>query len=111
MNLQELNFPTVNRFSVSKPANVQFFNKLLEEAEERGFANSETYYRKLFKHIFFAGGTLYFKEGIPEHFKQTAYSYMIELMHSPFPKYSEKEAVCALILSELAQPDKVNFQV
>lgn len=78
--------------------------KLLKEAEKRGFrCGSNTPYNKLFNQLFFSGGTLDFKEDLNEDFKDKALPYLRAFMGSFEPKHEEKEAVSALLLSELVE--------
>jgi hypothetical protein len=50
---------------------------------------------------FFKGGVLHYKDGLPEPFRERATMYLKSIMGSFAPKHEHKEAVCALILSEL----------
>lgn len=75
--------------------------KLLEEAKKRGFYNGHTKYNKLFSDLFYSGGKLNFKKDIDEEFKKKAISYLKSFMQSFEPKHEEKEAISALLLSEL----------
>lgn len=75
--------------------------KLLAEAKRRGFYDGDTKYNTLFSQLFFSGGTLVFKKGLDEEFMAKAIPYLKAFMKSFAPKHEEKEAVCALILSEL----------
>lgn len=80
---------------------------LLEEAKERGFYNGNTPYNKLFSTIFFIGGQVKFKSGLEKSFVDKAWPYTIALMSSWEPKHEEKEAICAMLLSELVEPEIV----
>ena len=75
--------------------------KLLSEARKRGFYNGNTPYNKLFSSLFFSGGTLNFKKDLDDNFKSKALPYLKAFMQSFEPKHEEKEAISALILSEL----------
>jgi hypothetical protein len=75
--------------------------KLLEEAKTRGFYCGHTKYNKLFNDLFFSGGTLNFKKELNPAFKAVALPYLKSFMQSFSPKQEEKEAISALILSEL----------
>lgn len=104
MELQKFNFPEV--YGV-KMAFLTFKTdaKLLQEAKGRGFYNGDTPYNKLFSTIFFRGGKVKFKEGVDESFKIKAWNYCRSFMGSFEPKHEEKEAICALLLSELVEPE------
>lgn len=78
---------------------------LLKEAEERGFDNDNNPYCRLFSQLFFTGGKVKFKKDVDEEFKTKAWNYMRALMGSHSPKHEHKEAVCAMILSELVEPE------
>lgn len=75
--------------------------KLLAEAQGRGFDGGNGPYNKLFNDLFFSGGELYFKKDLPEDFKRDATRYLKSFMGSFAPKHEHKEAICAMILSEL----------
>jgi hypothetical protein len=74
---------------------------LLEEAKKRGFNNHNNPYCKLFSEFFFNGGKLVFKESLSEEFKTKAWNYCQALMFSYKPKHEHKQAVCAMLMSEL----------
>lgn len=100
MNLQKYNWPKL------KDADIAFSvldtdSKLLEEAKRLGFNKSSNPYNKLFNQLFFKGGDLDYKEGLPESFKYHATRYLKAYMTSFMPRHEHKEAICALILSEL----------
>ena len=78
---------------------------LLTEATERGFYCGHTPYNKLFSKLFFDGGKVKFKEGINEEFKVNAWNYCRCFMGSFAPKHEEKEAICAMLMSELLEPE------
>lgn len=73
---------------------------LLHEAELRGF-DRQTPYNKLFSTLFFSGGKLNYKKGLDEEFKARAIPYFRAFMSSWEPKHEHKEAICAMLLSEL----------
>lgn len=97
MNLIDYNFEKPNMcLSTDK--------KLLDEAEKRGFkCGSNTPYNKLFSQLFFNGGELNFKENLNEKFAEKALPYLRAFMGSFEPKHEHKEAICALLLSELVE--------
>ena len=74
---------------------------LLEEAEKRGFYNGYTEYNNLFSELFFNGGKLNFKKDLDGEELSRIVSYLKSFMTSYEPKHEEKEAICALLLSEI----------
>ncbi len=80
---------------------------LLAEAKKRGFHFGNTYYNTLFSKLFFNGGSLNFKKDLDDDFKNRAVSYFKALVQSFSPSHEDKEAVCALLLSELVE-EKTN---
>lgn len=101
---------TTYKFPVTTKADVAFptFNtipELLEEARLRGFEEGDTPYNKLFSTLFFRGGKVKFKREINEDFKTSAWAYMRGFMGSFLPKHEHKEAICAMLLSELVEPE------
>jgi hypothetical protein len=75
--------------------------KLLEEAKKRGFYNGNTEHNKLFSQLFFSGGKVNFKKDIDENFQKKAWPYLRAFMGSFEPKHEEKEAISAMLLSEM----------
>lgn len=75
--------------------------KLLEEATLRGFYNGYTEHNRLFSTIFFNGGEIEFKKDLDPFFKEKAFRYMKGFMLSFEPKHEEKDAICAMLMSEL----------
>lgn len=98
MNLQKFNFPKPNMCIKTDP-------RLLKEAKKRGFypgnISNETEYNKLFSNLFFNGGELNFKKDLNETFFNKAFPYLKAFIGSFEPKHEEKEAICAMLLSEL----------
>ncbi len=80
--------------------------RLLREAEDRGFYNGNTKYNKLFSDLFFNGGTLNFKQDLDDTFKDKSLPYLRSFMGSFSPKHEEKEAISAMLLSELVDEPK-----
>ena len=74
---------------------------LLKEATARGFYNGRTKYNDLASELFFRGGTLTYRKDVEPEFIKRAVPYMKAFMMSFEPKHEEKEAIVALILSEL----------
>jgi hypothetical protein len=104
MDLTKFKFPQVGGidmvFSTFKTDKA-----LLEEARMRGFYNGNTPYNRLFSKLFFGGGKIKFKEGIDEDFKSNAWKYCRSFMGSFEPKHEEKEAICAMLMSEIIEPN------
>ena len=103
MNLLDFKLPEVTGLDIAFPT-LKTNKELLAEAKERGFYDGNTPYNKLFSEIFFGGGRVKFKEGIDEDFKKRAWAYCRAFMGSWEPKHEEKEAICALIMSEILEP-------
>jgi len=102
MELKDFNFPKVGgldmAFSTYRTDPI-----LLQEARDRGFYNGHTKYNELFSTLFFNGGKLDFKQGLDKDFKAMAVPYLKSFMGSFEPSHGEKEAICALLLSELVE--------
>lgn len=105
VNLQEFKFPVVSGADAAFPT-FDAIPDLLKEARARGFYSGHTPYNDLFSRLFFSGGKLNFKAGLPEEFKKNATAYMRAFMGSFAPKHEEKEAICAMLLSELVEIEK-----
>jgi hypothetical protein len=96
------------QYPVLKPVDVAFSTlrtntQLLELAKAKGFYNGDTPYNQLFSSMFYKGGSIMFQKGLDEKRKEQAWWYFKALASSFEPKHEEKEAICALILSELAE--------
>jgi len=102
MNLKEYDFPELNGLQIAF-STLKTDEKLLAEAKERGFYGGHTEYNALFSNLFFNGGELNLKKDLSEDFKNKALKYLKAFMGSFEPKHEEKEAISALILSELCE--------
>jgi hypothetical protein len=94
MDLTKYKYPEP---SLSMPTD----KKLLAEAKARGFYNKSTPYNELFSSLFFTGGTLNFKKDLDSAFKDKAVPFLKGTMQSWDSQHEDKEAVCAMLLSEL----------
>ncbi len=107
MNIYEFDFPSLTPtdiiFSIIKTD-----DRLLAEAKDKGFYNSNTPYNRLFSKLFFDGGELNLKKDLDPKFKDKALPYLRALMGSFEPKHEDKEAVCALLLSYLVDTEDNN---
>jgi hypothetical protein len=103
MNLQNFKFPEVRGVDMAF-STFKADPKLLTEAKERGFYNGHTPYNKLFSDLFFMGGKVVYKKGVDKEFIKKAWMYCRCFMKSHEPKQEEKEAICALIMSEILEP-------
>lgn len=92
----------LQKFKFAKPSLCLPTDKrLLAEAQVRGFDGGSGPYNKLFSDLFFSGGQLNFKKDLPEDFKRDATRYLKSFMGSFEPEHEHKEAICAMLLSEL----------
>jgi hypothetical protein len=107
LNLKEYQFPKVTGVDVAF-STLRTDDVLLKEAEARGFNKSSNPYCMLFSTIFFNGGKVKFKESLDPSFKERAWPYFRALIGSFSPKHEHKQAVCAMILSELVEPELDN---
>ncbi len=103
MDLTKFKFPEVNGLDMAF-STFKTDKALLAEAKERGFYDGHTPYNDLFSKLFFGGGKIKFKEGIDAEFKSNAWKYCRSFMGSFEPKHEEKEAICAMLMSELLEP-------
>ena len=102
MDIKQYEFPELSKADVLFPT-IRTDKNLLEEAKERGFYNGHTPYNDLFSDLFFNGGKINFKKNLDKEFKAKALPYLKAFMQSFEPKHEEKEAICALLLSELVE--------
>ena len=85
--------------SISMPTD----KKLLAEAKERGFYNGNTPFNDQFSKLFFSGGSLNFKTDLDASFKDKAVPFLKGTMGSWDSQHEDKEAICAMLLSELVE--------
>lgn len=107
MNLIKYKFPELTKFD-EVFSTLPTDKKLLSEAMARGFYEGDTEYNDTFNKIFFntEGMKVTFKPGVDRVFLEKAWKYCKCLMKSFEPKQQEKEAVCAMLMSELILPIK-----
>jgi hypothetical protein len=106
MDLTVFNFPKIDGIqAVFSTYNT--IPELLQEAKDRGFYYKRTKYNKLFSYLFFKGGKLTFKKGISEkEYFEPMLMYLQAFMRSYAPKHEDKEAICAMLLSELCEVEE-----
>jgi hypothetical protein len=102
LDLRAFAFPRLTGLDVAF-STLRTDRALLNEATRRGFYNGCTPYNQLFSSLFFSGGKVEFKKDVPDDFRASAWAYMRAFMGSFEPKHEEKEAICAMLLSELAE--------
>lgn len=102
MSLSTAQIPTLTDLEVTF-STVRTDPEMLAEAKARGFHNGRTPYNSLFGTLFFKGGRLNFKSDLDPEFKTKATRYLRAFMGSFEPSHEDKEAVCALLLSELVK--------
>ena len=102
MDIKKFDFPETSDAERGFPARA-VDPEMLKEAKAQGFLHGHTPYNKLFSDIFFSGKTVEFKKDLDPKFKEKAVPYMQSVMGSWESKHEHKEAVCALLLSELVE--------
>jgi len=106
VNVLDFDFPVITdneMYLGSMAADPQ----LLEEAKARGFYSGRTEWNDLFSNLFFYGGSLNFKDDIPEVKLTRISRYLRSFMGSFTPSHEDKEAVSALLLSEICASSEV----
>lgn len=103
MDLTKFDFPEVTGLDMAF-STLKTDKALLEEAKKRGFYNAHTRYNDLFNKLFFGGGNVVFKDGLDPEFRSKAWAYCKAFMTSFEPKHEEKEAIAAMLMSELIEP-------
>jgi hypothetical protein len=102
MDLRTFKFPEVTGVDIAFPT-FKVDKKLLQEAKDRGFYDGNTPYNSLFSTLFFKGGKVKFKKKVDKEYQERAWAYCRAFMGSWEPKHEEKEAICALIMSEIVE--------
>lgn len=103
MDLAKFDFPSVTGVDQVFPV-FDTLPELLAEAKARGFYQKNTPYNRLFSTLFYHGGRVVWKTDVSENFRAKAWPYCRSLMGSFAPKHEDKEAVCAMLLSEMVEP-------
>lgn len=104
LDLRAFSFPKLSGLDMAF-STLRTDPKLLTEAKARGFYCANTKYNKLFSTLFFSGGKVEFKKDLPEDFKKAAWMYLRSFMGSFEPSHEDKNAICAMLLSELVEPE------
>lgn len=94
-------FPEINKIDIVY-ATIDTDPALLEEAKRRGFYMADTPANRMFNELFNNGGRLICKGEIDPDYLKRAMPYLKALMRSFAPRQEDKEAVCAMLLDELA---------
>jgi hypothetical protein len=108
IDLKTYNFPVLTAVDLAF-STLDTPKELVDEAYKRGFNNFHNPYNKLFSKLFFEGGKVVFKEDVDAEYKQNVWSYCRALMGSFTPKHQHKEAVCAMLMSEVIELETTNI--
>lgn len=103
MDLKTFKFPEVTKLDMAFPT-FGTDPALLAEAKARGFYNGSGPYNRLASTLFFEGGKVKFLDGVDEDYRKRVWAYVRSFMGSFAPKHEEKDAICAMLLSEIVQP-------
>jgi len=104
MDLTTYEFPKLSNVDLAF-STLKTDKKLLDEAIARGYDKPYNPYNRMFRRLFFEGGSVTFKKGLDEDFRQSVWNYCRALMSSFNPKHEEKEAICSLLMSEILKLD------
>ena len=104
IDLMQYNYPNPTGADIAFPT-YDTIPELLEEAQRRGFDNHYNPYVQLFSDLFFNGGEVVFKRGINEEKQKEIWVYVRSFMGSWAPKHEHKEAICAMLMSEILEPN------
>lgn len=105
INLLQYNYPQPTLADMAFPT-FDTIPELLEEAKLRGFCyNYNGPYNKLFMKLFYEGGRVVFKKDVDSDKQEKIWKYVRSFMGSWSPKHEHKEAICAMLLSEIVEPE------
>lgn len=107
MNLLEYKYPEPNSIDMAF-STYNTIPELLKEAKERGFLHGHTKYNKLFSDLFYNGGKVVFKKNINKDTQIKIWIYCKAFMRSWEPKHEHKEAICAMLMSEILKDELSN---
>jgi len=100
LDLKTFKFPEAKAFS-----SFGTIPELLKEAKKRNFYGGNSPYNKAFSTLFFRGGKVEFKKDLDDKWVNPMWAYCRALMASFEPSHEDKDAVCAMLLSELIEPE------
>jgi hypothetical protein len=104
MNLLEFDYPKPTGLDVAF-STYDTIPELLKEAEKRKFLDGHTPYNTLFCDLFYKGGKVVFKKNIDKDKQQEIWKYVRCFISSWSPKHEHKEAICAMLMSEILEPE------
>jgi hypothetical protein len=104
MDLKKFKFPEVTGVDVAFPT-FDTIPELLKEAQKRGFDDHYNPYCKLFSNLFFNGGKVQFKPDVDTEYVKKVWTYCRSFMGSWSPKHEHKQAICAMLMSEILLPE------
>lgn len=107
MNLLEYDYPKPNSVDMAF-STYDTIPELLEEAKKRGFLDGRTKYNDLFSNLFFKGGQVVFKKEINKDQQTKIWMYCRAFMRSWSPKHEHKEAICAMLMSEILEEELID---
>ena len=102
MNLFDFDYPKPNGIDMAF-STYDTIPELLKEAKSRKFLHGHSKYNQLFSDLFFNGGKVIFKKGIDELKQSEIWLYCRAFMRSWSPKHEHKEAICAMLMSEILE--------
>lgn len=107
MNLQTFDFSQHDEYLLGKDGitSMPADDKLLAEAKKRGLYKTLSPHRALHLATANFGGVIKIKAGLPYKWANNALNYLVKLRMSVKCNEEEKQAICALILSEIAETD------
>jgi len=84
-------------------SNLNVDPNMLKIAEDGGFDKDSNPYNKMFNKQFFSGLSLNFKASIDLEYRNRILRYYKALATSFAPRHEHKQAVCAMLLSEISE--------
>ena len=107
LDLMDFKFPKVTVADMAFPT-YGTDPALLAEARARGFYNGHKPGNAMFSTLFYSGGKVNFRKDVPVEFQKDAWNYCRAFMGSWAPKHEEKDAICAMLLEEVADSIEAN---
>ena len=96
-----INVPELNDREIMF-SNLKVNPDMLQKAKDNGFDKSSNPYNKMFNKQFFSGLSLSYKVDIELEYRNRILRYYRALASSFSPRHEDKEAVCAMLLSEVS---------
>lgn len=108
LNLHTYPYPEITGLQ-AMTSNLKTDPTLLQEAKDRGFYGGfdgiRGQYNNLYQDIMSRQGAITFKPNIPNEIQAKIWKYCNAFMRSTYGTPAERQAICAMLMSEILEPE------